>query len=267
MNPDSFVTVLITVFNGSKTLDRCLESILAQTHRNVKVVCVNDASTDDTFEKLLLWREKFGKDRFLLLSNEKNLGVTKSSNRGLGEIDTEYTSRIDADDWWDKDKLAKQLHFFKDNPDYGIIGCNYINFNKTLRNKVVTPKEDETTKKILIKRNPFAHSCVIYKTVLAKKIGGYNESIKYGGDYELYLRFYPKTKFHNIQEFLCFRSIESEGISITKQREQMLQGVKTKIKYIQMYHLPKINYIYLTELFVVAFTPKIIRDFKRALFG
>lgn len=267
MNPVPLVTVLVTIFNGSKTIDRCLKSIFDQTCHDVKVVCVNDASTDNTLEKLLQWQERFGKNRFLLLSNKNNLGVTKSSNRGLREIDTMYTARIDADDWWDENKLAKQLYFFKNNSSYGIIGCNYINFSKKIKNEIITPKEDTLIKKTIIKRNPFAHSCVMYRTDLAKKIGGYNESIKYGGDYELYLRFFPVTKFHNIQEFLCFRSIESEGISIKKQREQMLQGVKTKIKYIHMYRLSKINYMYLTELLAVAFTPKIIRDFKRALFG
>lgn len=265
MNPD--VTILITIFNGSKTIDRCLKSIFEQSYKNTKVVCVEDKSTDDTLEKILVWQKKFGPDRFLIIRNEVTMGVTKSSNRGLTKINTAYTARIDADDWWDKNKLEKQINFLIKNPDYKIIGCNYININGNIKKGIITAQDDNLIKKTIIKNNPFAHSCVIYETELAKKIGGYDETIKYGGDYELYLRFFPFTKFYNIQEFLCFRSVENEGISIKRQKEQMLQGIKTQLKYVRKYNLPKFNYIYITKLIAVILTPKLIRNLKRAILG
>ena len=267
MNPTPDVTILITIFNGSRTIDHCLESIFNQTYDEFCVVCVNDASADDSLMKLLKWQSIYGPERLLVISNEKNLGVTKSLNRGLSQARTKYTARIDADDWWEKSKLEKQMKFLKSNPDYKIIGCNYINYNGSQGKKISTPEDNETIRRNIIKRNPFAHSCVIYDTELVKKVGGYDESIKYGGDYDFYLRLYPFTKFHNIQEFLCFRSIENEGISIKRQHEQMMQGVKTQIKYIRKYNLSRINYIYLLELLAVAFTPKIIRNLKRTILG
>lgn len=261
------VAVIIPVYNSSKTIDKCIESIFNQTYKNLVVICINDASTDNSFEKLLFWQKKYGSEKFTIISNEKNLGVTKTLNRGLNLVNTRYTARLDADDWWEKSKIEKQIKFLKKNPEYKIIGSDYINYNGKIEKRVYTREDNDMIRMNIIRCNPFAHSCVIYDTELVKKVGGYDESIKYGGDYDLYLRMFPFTKFHNLKEFLCFRAIENEGISIKKQREQMLQGVKTQIKYIHKYGLSKKNYIYTFKLLGIAFTPKFIRNLKRFILG
>lgn len=261
------VAVVIPVYNSAATLDQCLSSVFEQTYPHIIVICVEDASTDNSLERLLAWQQKAGKDKLVLLRNERNLGVTKSLNRGLAAVQSKYIARIDADDWWDKTKIAKQVAFLEKHPEYQIVGSNYININGDIRKPVFATETDKNIKKAIIKRNPFAHSCVVYTTALTRKIGGYDERIRYGSDYDLYLRMFPYTKFYNIQEFLCFRTIQAEGISVKKQREQMLQGVKTQVKFIRKYHLSPWNYLYLAELLAVALTPKIIRDLKRALLG
>lgn len=261
------ISVVIPVYNSSKTINRCIESVFNQTYNEIIVICIDDASSDESLKKLFTLQKKYGSEKIIVISNKKNLGIAKSLNKGLSLANTKYTARIDADDWWEKTKIAKQVKFLEQNQDYKIIGCNYINYNGNIEKKVYTRESNSFIKKNIIKRNPFAHSSVIYETELVKKIGGYDEFIKYGSDYDLYMRLFPFTKFYNIQEFLCFRSIENDGVSIKRQHEQMLQGIKSQIKYIRKYDLPKINYIYSLELLAVAFTPKIIRNIKRAIFG
>ncbi len=258
--------ILISLYNAEKTLDRTFESLRLQTYQDFRIIAVNDYSQDSTYQLLQKWQKQFGGNRFLLINNETNLGVTKSSNRGLQEVNEKYVARMDADDWWDKDKLLKQISFLDKKTEYGIIGCNYININKKSSRKIITEKDNVVIKKNIIKKNPFAHSCVVYRTDLIQKIHGYDESIKYGGDYELYLRFFSLTKFYNIQEFLCFRSIEEEGISIKKQREQMLQCVKTKIKYLKLYDRSFLEYRHIIEPLLVALSPEWLRQVKRKLF-
>ncbi|OGE29025.1 hypothetical protein A2772_01970 [Candidatus Daviesbacteria bacterium RIFCSPHIGHO2_01_FULL_38_8b] len=261
------ISVVIPVYNSETTIDQCIASVLEQTYQKISIICINDASTDRSLEKLLEWQKKYGSEKIIVSSNEKNLGVTKSLNRGIALVNTPFIARIDSDDWWDQTKIAKQIDFLEINPEYKIVGCNYININGLFHNKVITCPDNETIRKKIIKRNPFAHSCVVYTTQLVKQIGGYDESVRYGSDYDLYLRMFPFTKFHNLQEFLCFRTIQPEGISIKKQREQMLQGVRTQMKFIRRYKLSQWNYLYMTELLAVAYTPKIIRTFKRFLLG
>lgn len=246
MTDNCKVTVLLSVFNGEKYLDRCLESLFNQTYSCFNILCIDDGSTDSTLKKLKTWKYKFKPGRMKYISNHLNQGLTKCLNVGLKMINTTYTARIDSDDWWEPDKLEKQLKYLKSNPGYGVIGCNYTNLRNSKQIKVVLPESDYQIKQRIIIKNPFAHSCVVFDTLLVKKLGGYDSDIRYGQDYDLWLRCFPQTKFHNLQEFLCHRSIGS-GISVSHQKEQMLQCMKTQIRYIRLYNLSPLNYIYLIE--------------------
>lgn len=252
------LTVLLSVHNDELTLNHCFKSLKNQTFQNFNILCVNDASTDTSLIIIEKWKEYFGQ-RMSIISNDSNLGLTKSLNKGLAIIETEFVARLDADDWWNNMKLEKQLEFVENNPDYNIIGCNYINinhFNKT--KKFITLKEtDREIKDNLIMRNQFAHSCVIFSTDLIKKIGNYNESIRYAQDYELWLRAMPMAKFYNLQDFLCERKT-GVGISAKKQYEQMKQVIKFKIQYIKKYRL-YFGYLSIIELLIMM----ILSNFKK----
>lgn len=258
------ISVLTAVWNEEKNIKVCLESLKNQTFQDFEIVCVNDASQDNTLEKLKKWQEFFGSEKFRIINNVHNLGLTKSLNLALKEAHGKYIARIDADDWWEKEKLEKQVNFMGKHPRYGIVGCNHINIykNNTIKKRVKLPETHEIIAKKLFRRNPFAHSCILARADLIKSLGGYNEKVKYGQDYELWLRCFPHTKFHNIQEFLCSRSVDS-GISVKKQDAQMWQSIKTRIKYIKKYKYGWKNYLYLLEPLLVILTPNFIKIMKR----
>lgn len=256
------VTVLLSVHNNAQTLDKALATVFSQTLQP-EVVCINDASTDKTAEVLSAWQEKMGK-KLRVLVNEKNLGLTKSLNKGLKQIETPYTARIDADDWWEPTKLEKQINFLESNPDYGIIGCWYTNhrFRKTSQHR--PPMTDAAIRKAILHLNPFAHSSVVFRTDLIRNLGGYNETVKYGQDYELWLRLLPKTKFFNFPQNLCHR-LFTGGISIERQRDQMRYAMQTRIKYIRQNRLPIVAYTSIIEPWIVSIAPRWLANIKRKL--
>lgn len=254
--------ILISLFHSEKALDKTFESLQMQTFQNFRIVAINDGSQDKTLELLKRWQEKFGQNRFLLIDNEVNIGLTRSLNKGLRLITEPFTARIDADDRWHPEKLEKQIAFLEAHPKYGIIGCNYVNVHRKKKTSVRCPEADEEIKKSILRRNPFAHSCVVFRTESIKKIGGYDENIRYGQDYELWLRCSPLMKFHNLQEFLCFRNAES-GISFDKQNEQMSQCLKTQIRYIRTLRRSPLEYRFLIEPLLVFLIPEFLRKWKR----
>lgn len=266
MNAQYPVTLLLSVYNGASTLDRCFESLQKQTYQNFSLLCINDASTDTSLEKIQRWQKILGSKRLSIITHEKNQGLTQSLNSGLKQITTPFTARIDDDDWWDERKLDKQMQFLNEHSNYGLIGCNYINIAYGKSKEVRCPETDEEIKKSIFQRNPFAHSTVIFNTALAKKVGGYDEKVRYGQDYDLWFRMMPHTKFFNIQEFLCSRNSES-GISFEKQNAQMLQCMKTQIKYLRRYAQPLTEYRCLFEPLAVILTPGWIKKMKRAHFS
>lgn len=255
------VTILLAVHNGATSLHQCLESIRNQSYDSWQIFCIDDASTDETSELLTAWQQKLG-DRLIRHQNAVNLGLTKSLNLGLGMIKTPYTARIDADDWWSHEKLEQQVRFLQRHTDYGVIGCNYRNVGQHGTRQILLPETDEQIKRTIIQRNPFAHSCVVFRTELIQSLGGYDEQVRYGQDYDLWLRCYPHTRFCNLPDSLCWRSI-GRGISVEKQRQQMLQSIRTQLKYIRKYRMSSTHYLALAEPLIVVLAPNWLRDLKR----
>lgn len=257
------VTVLLGVHNGEASIDKSIESLTRQTLKDVLILVVNDASTDGTKARLAKWAKKLG-SKIKIVTNPVNLGLTKSLNKGLAHITSPYTARIDADDWWEPSKLADQVAFMEKHPGYAVVGCAYTNHGAKTVRTIHPAQTDRQIRASIIKRNPFAHSCVLFDTALVKKLGGYDETVRYGQDYDLWLRCYPHGKFHNLKAVLCHRLITG-GISIEKQREQMAQAVRTQLKYLRLYRLPLTNYRYVFEPFVLSRLPRFITNLKRKI--
>lgn len=263
-NTNLKISILIVIHNEEKFIDQCLKSIADQTFQDFEIICFDNGSTDGSLEKISKWQQKFGLDKFTLIKNKENIGLTKALNIVLKKANGNYIARLDPDDFWEKEKLEKQIDFMEKNPEYGIIGCNHINIykNNDTKKNIILPKTHQEISQKLFRRNPFAHSCILAKTDLLRNVDGYNEKIRYGQDYELWLRCFPKTKFYNIQEFLCIRSVDG-GISVKKQNAQMWQSIKTRIKYIKSYKYNWKNYLYLLEPLLVILTPNFIKNLKR----
>ena len=94
MNPT--VSIIIPAYNADATLDRCLESILTQSLREIEVLCIDDGSTDGTGEVLKRWAKQDGRVRVWQL--EENMGLLPAENVGIRASRGEYVMFVDADD-------------------------------------------------------------------------------------------------------------------------------------------------------------------------
>lgn len=100
------LTIIIPVYNGAATLDRCLRSILAQSFEDYQVVIVDDGSTDETLAMAQGWAERDA--RFSVIS-ESCYGPGAARNIGLSLTRGEYVLYMDADDYWIRDDLLQEL--------------------------------------------------------------------------------------------------------------------------------------------------------------
>ncbi|MBE7077431.1 MAG: glycosyltransferase [Clostridiales bacterium] len=90
------VSVIIPAYNAEKYLKECLDSVLAQTHKNVEIVAVNDGSKDGTGKILDEYAEKY--DNVTVLHTE-NRGVSCARNTGLDTASGQYVMFLDSDDY------------------------------------------------------------------------------------------------------------------------------------------------------------------------
>jgi len=103
------LTVLMPTFNGRRYIDQQIKSILGQSYSCLKLVILDDCSTDDTYDILNKWSTK--DSRVEVYRNNKNLGAIRTFEKLLGMVDTAYFSLSDQDDYWKPNKLADSVAF------------------------------------------------------------------------------------------------------------------------------------------------------------
>lgn len=102
---DILVSVIIPVYNGASYICQSIDSALCQ-QVSLEIIVINDRSTDST-EKVL---EKYQNDpRIRYFKNDRKLGASGSRNKGIQLARGRYIAFLDADDWWEPEKLKRQL--------------------------------------------------------------------------------------------------------------------------------------------------------------
>lgn len=120
------ISVIIPAYNCAEFLEDSARSALGQTHRDLEVLILDDASGDDT--PVIANRLAEQDSRVRAFSNAANLGVAETRNRGLEEARGEWVAFLDGDDLWLPDKLEKQLaRLSETGGDLCYTGYSFIN--------------------------------------------------------------------------------------------------------------------------------------------
>lgn len=128
------VSIIVPVYNAGKTLGRCLESVLAQSHENIELLIINDGSTDDSGEIAKSFGKKNNK---IKLFTKENSGPAAARNVGLENAKGQFIFLLDADDYIEKDAIALLVKCQKDTGADIVIG----GFNKT-KDGVIQERKD-----------------------------------------------------------------------------------------------------------------------------
>lgn len=102
------VSVIVPTYNTEKFLDQCLESIRAQTHRNLEVLCINDGSTDGSLD---IMKRHAAQDARVRVIDKENGGYGAGCNRGIDEATGEWLAIVEPDDWIDPTMFEEMLAF------------------------------------------------------------------------------------------------------------------------------------------------------------
>lgn len=118
------ISVVVPVYNVEEFLPKCLDSLIGQTYKNIKIICVDDGSTDGSLKTL---RDYEKKDKRILVTSKKNGGLSSARNAGLKKCDTEYVMFCDSDDYYASRMCEKMLSTIeKDNSDLVVCTQNVI---------------------------------------------------------------------------------------------------------------------------------------------
>ena len=112
------VSVIMPNYNTPEEFLRAaIDSILNQTYKNIELIIVDDASTQNDVEIIRSYRD----ERIVLLVNESNRHVSYTLNRALAHVKGEYVARMDSDDISLPDRISRQVRFLEHHPDIDVL--------------------------------------------------------------------------------------------------------------------------------------------------
>lgn len=120
------ITVIVPVYNVENYLNKCLDSLINQTYKNLEIIVINDGSTDNSGE---ICQEYAQKDNRIVYIEKENGGQSEARNMGLDRMTGSYVTFVDSDDWVELDyveNLYKKITKYQADIAVG----NYYSFNE-----------------------------------------------------------------------------------------------------------------------------------------
>lgn len=261
-NPVS-ISVLMSVYNGAKTLAKAIDSILVQTYEDFEFIICDDGSSDATWQILQQYSKK--DQRVICFQNTENIGLGASLNRCLARARGTYIARQDADDYSEPNRLEKTLRYLESN-HLPFAACGvYIVDDAGVWSRRCFP--EHINKHIIAQRNPFFHPTMIFLREILASVNGYSETkiTCRTEDYDLVMRLAANNIIgQNLQEYLYY-VYEPPAAYLRHTAKTRINEVRVRFAGLQCMHAPITDYFYLIKPIIMALMPRpVIRIIKKA---
>lgn len=128
------ISIIVPVYKVEQYLNKCIDSIVSQTYRNIEIILVDDGSPDLCPQICDGWAEK---DERIIVIHKKNGGLSDARNTGIENAQGIYLSFVDSDDYIDRTMIAKlYARIKKDHSELALCGVYSVDFEKGRKGKI-----------------------------------------------------------------------------------------------------------------------------------
>ncbi len=176
------VSVVIPAYNGGAMLRTAVDSALAQTYAPIEVVVIDDGSTEDVAALLGPVADS------IRLVRQANAGTAAARNRGIHESRGDFVALLDQDDWWEPDKLARQMPAF-DDPAVALVhsGARFVDVDGHVTSEVTADPGLDTH--ALLAACRLAVQTAVMRRDALRVVGDFDESLSAADDWDMWIRF------------------------------------------------------------------------------
>lgn len=217
-NKGILVSIIVPVYNAERLLGRCLDSLISQTYKNIEIVCVNDASTDCSYEKLLEYQRLDPRIRIINHSHNKKAGGARNS--GIDVATGEYLMFVDCDDKIPIDAISALVASSDGGSVDYVVGTwqefydESISFNHSIFPQIITSKE-ELLDYVIFKNVEFRITgCLIRRSIFNEHNIRFPEKIFYEDNPIMLIPFLYSRSFSSIQDccYIYFADVATSQV-------------------------------------------------------
>lgn len=237
MTEDHFVSVIIPNYNYAHYVGDAIESVMAQTYKNLELIVVDNGSTDNSRLVLEGYEKKYAPQ--LKVVFQENRGQSGSRNRGIKESTGDLIALLDADDVWMPNKLEKQVELF-DDMDIGLVYSSYwISDEKLNRIKVQKAKYRGDILPFFAIAGSEAivdggESNVIIRRECIEVVGNFDEELEESTGWDLYRRVASCYKIDYVD--LPLMIYRNHGNNLTIRNKKMYKQIR--LHFMKMFEDP-----------------------------
>lgn len=207
-----------------------IDSIVNQTFSDWEFIIINDKPRNLATASLLSeYAER--DDRFIIIVNEQNIGLTKSLNKGLRIAKGKYIARMDADDMSLPQRFESQVKFLDSNLKILAVGSwtGSIDENSNRLDGISRYETDyRWVRAQFIQNSQISHPAVMFHRIINGELVQYDESVRYAQDYSLMVKILKYGEITNLPEVLfCYRHSDTQ-ITSSKKTEQQACAFKAQ---------------------------------------
>ena len=187
------ISVVIPVYNGEKTIQETIKSVLSQTFSDFELIVINDGSQDSTVNRVATIQ-----DTRVKVVSYPNAGLSATRNRGISLATGEYISFIDADDLWTPDKLEAQFNALQENPQASVAysWTDHIDeCGQFFRSGPHFTFNGNVYARLLLIDFVGSGSNPLIRTQAFAEVGGFDESLPAVEDWDMWLRLAARYQF------------------------------------------------------------------------
>ena len=214
------VSIILNCYNGEKYLKDALETVINQSYYNWELIFWDNKSNDRSKKIFDTYKSK----KLKYFQSKEHTSLYEARNLAVKKCNGDYIAFIDADDFWEKDKLEKQIKLFE-NKHVGVVYGNLWILNEKLRKKKIFSKKKLLKGKIF--NNIFSDykigviTTVIRKKILIQNNIKFESSYNHIGDFDLFIKLSKICEFETVQEPVATYRVHGENLSLKNTKKEI----------------------------------------------
>ena len=252
------ISVIIGAYNCSDTIEEAFDSILKQTYTDWQIVVCDDGSSDNTYEIIKKYKEKYP-HKFIIKKNEENMGLNYTLNKCLSVADSEYIARMDGDDVSLPTRFEKEAGFLDNHPEYSIVSTPMQYFDDSGVFKV-GKGNGEPELKSMSRGTPFCHAPCMVRKEAYDAVNGYSvdDKLLRVEDWHLWIKMYALGYKGYVLDEPLYMMRDDRNATNRRKFKYRIHESRVVCFAVKELKLPKYHYIFAFRPIIVGLLPRSI---------